>query len=174
MKSLIQHLNERLLINKDYKEVNGDIEKIINKLFENTEYSDIEWDGTQDIKYKDVTADMIDVAFDGYSKTDRFRMYDKIITTFKFMPSKISTKNYKRAIRKIYVDIESEYADEITDLYKKLYNRATCTNHDFSIKNCNLIDDHVYSMIMNDMYMVIFLLNEKTNEMFELFIIEFK
>ena len=66
--------------------------------------------------------------------------------------------------------MESQYLKEIKELYEYLNdNKDKC-----SIKNCDLGDGNLFSTVTNEKYLFSFLLNEKTDEMFELFIIEFK
>lgn len=170
MKALNEYINERLLVNKDYKEPDNGIINIIKKLLDNPEDDDIKFDGSYEIFYLSVITDMIETIFEGYGMRAKQVMCDKIRKTYKFMPNKISTTNYNRALRKLYVDTESEYSGEISELYEYLND-----NKDkYSIKNCELGEGHLFSMIMNETYLLSFFINEKTNEIFELFIIECK
>lgn len=170
MKALNEYINERLIINKNYKGFDDNITDIIKKLLDNPEEQDIKWEAPYNIFYLSVITDMIETIFDGYGMRARQVMCDKIRKTYKFMPNKITTDNYNRGLRKLYVDTESEYSGEISELYEYLND-----NKDkYSIKNCELGEGHLFSMIMNETYLLSFFLNEKTNEIFELFIIEFK
>ena len=170
MKTLNEYIEERLIVNKNYKGFDNRIIDIIKELLDNPEDDDIKFDGSYEIFYFQVITDMIETTYGAYGMKAKQNMYDKIRKTYKFMPNKISTKNYKRALRKLYVDTESEYSGEISELYEYLND-----NKDkYSIKNCKLNEGHLFSMIMNEKYLLSFLLNEKTNEIFELFIIEFK
>ena len=170
MKTLNEYIEERLVINKNFKGFDNRIIDIIKELLDNPEDDDIKFDGSYEIFYLSVITDMIETIFEGYGMRAKQIMWDKIRKTYKFMPNKISTTNYKRALRKLYIDTESNYSDEITELYEYLID-----NKDkYSIKNCELGEGHLFSMIMNETYILSFFLNEKTHEIFELFIIECK
>lgn len=170
MKTLNEYIEERLIINKNYKGFDNRIIDIIKELLGNPEDDDIKFDGSYEIFYLSVITDMIETIFEGYGMRAKQVMWDKIRKTYKFMPNKISTTNYKRALRKLYIDTESNYSDEINELYEYLID-----NKDkYSIKNCELGEGHLFSMIMNETYILSFFLNEKTHEIFELFIIECK
>lgn len=170
MKTLNEYIEERLIINKNYKGFDNRIIDIIKELLDNPEDDDIKFDGSYEIFYLSVITDMIETIFEGYGMRAKQVMWDKIRKTYKFMPNKISTTNYKRALRKLYIDTESNYSDEINELYEYLID-----NKDkYSIKNCELGEGHLFSMIMNETYILSFFLNEKTHEIFELFIIECK
>lgn len=170
MKTLNEYIEERLLVNKNFKGFDNRINDIIKELFDNPEDDDIQFDGSYEIFYFIVITDMIEAIFEGYWTRAKQMMCDKIRKTYKFMPNKISPQNYKRALRKPYIDTESDYSDEINELYECLIN----SKDKYSIKNCELGEGHLFSMIMNETYLLSFFLNEKTNEIFELFIIEFK
>ena len=168
MKTLNEYIEERLIINKNYKGFDNRIIDIIKELLDNPEDDDIKFDGSYEMFYFQIITDMINTTYDAYSMKAKQTMYDKIRKAYKFMPNKISTTNYKRALRKLYIDTESNYSDEINELYEYLID-----NKDkYSIKNCELGNGDLFSMIMNETYILSFLLNEKTNEIFELFIIE--
>ena len=168
--SLNEFIEERLVINKDYKGFDNRINDIIKELLDNPEDDDIQCDGTYEIFYFQVITDMIEIIYDAYGIKAKQNMYDKIRKTYKFMPYKISPQNYKQVLRKLYIDTKSNYSDEINELYEYLIN----SKDKYSIKNCELGDGHLFQMIMNETYLLSFFLNEKTNEIFELFIIEFK
>lgn len=171
MKTLNEYIEERLVINKNFKGFDNRIIDIIKELLDNPEEQDIKWESPyNNIFYLNVITDMIETIFEGYGMRAKQVMCDKIRKTYKFMPNKISTTNYKRALRKLYIDTESNYSDEINELYEYLID-----NKDkYSIKNCELGEGHLFSMIMNETYILSFFLNEKTHEIFELFIIECK
>ncbi len=170
MRTLKEYIEERLIINKNYKGPNDGIINIIKELFDNPEDDDTTFDGSYEIFYFRVIAGMIKTTYGAYGMKAKQNMYDKIRKTCNFMPNKISTQNYKRALIKPYIDTESNYSDEINELYEYLID-----NKDkYSIKNCELGEGHLFSMIMNETYVLSFFLNEKTNEIFELFIIECK
>ena len=170
MKSLNEYIEERLIVNKNFKGFDNRITDIIKELLDNPEDEDIKFDGAYEIFYFQVINDMIETTYDAYGMRAKQTMYDNIRKTYKFMPNKISIDNYNRGLRKLYVDTESEYSGEISELYEYLND-----NKDkYSIKNCELGDGHLFSMIMNEKYLMNFILNEKTNEIFELFIIECK
>ena len=177
MKTLTQHLNEKLIINKDYTGLGNDYEEfddrivdIIKELLDNPEDEDIKFDAAYEIIYIHVILDMIATTYDSYSAKAIQTMFDKIQKTHKFIPSTIRPTDYKRALRKPYIDMESQYLKEIKELYEYFNdNKDKC-----SIKNCDLGDGNLFSTVTNEKYLFSFLLNEKTGEMFELFIIEFK
>lgn len=170
MKSFSKYIEERLIINKNFKGFDDNITDIIKKLLDNPEEQDIKWKAPYSIFYLSVITDMIETIFEAYGMKAKQTMCDKIRKTYKFMPNKISIDNYNRGLRKLYVDAESSYSDEITELYEYLND-----NKDkYSIKNCELGDGNLFSMIMNEKYLMNFVLNENTNEIFELFIVEFK
>ena len=170
MKTLKEYIEERLLVNKDYKGPGDEIINIIKELFDNPEDEDITFDGSYEIFYFQVITDMIETTYGAYGMKAKQNMYDRIRKTYKFVPNKISIKNYKRALIKPYIDTESNYSDEINELYENLID----SKDKYSIKNCELGEGHLFSMIMNETYLLSFFLNEKTNEIFELFIIECK
>ena len=177
MKTLIQHLNEKLIINKDYTGLGNDYEEfddriveIIEELLDNPEDEDIKFSAAYGIIYFSVITDMIETTYEAYSMRTKKNMCDKIQKTHKFIPPTISSINYKRALRKPYIDMESQYLKEIKELYEYLIDN----NDKCSIKNCDLGDGNLFSTVTNEKYLFSFLLNEKTDEMFELFIIEFK
>ena len=177
MKTLTQHLNEKLIINKDYRGLGNDYEEfddeivdIIKELLDNPEDEDIKFNAAYGIIYFSVITDMIETTYDAYGMRTKKNMCDKIRTTHKFIPASIRPTDYKRALRKSYIDMESQYLKEIKELYEYLIDN----NDKCSIKNCDLGDGNLFSTVTNEKYLFSFLLNEKTGEMFELFIIEFK
>ena len=177
MKKLTQHLNEKLIINKDYTGLGNDYEEfddrivdIIKELLDNPEDEDIKFDDAYGIIYFSVVTDMIETTYEAYSAKAIQTMFDKIRKKHKFIPPSISSIDYKRALRKPYIDMESQYLKEIKELYEYLIDN----NDKCSIKNCDLGDGNLFSTVTNEKYLFSFLLNEKTGEMFELFIIEFK
>ena len=177
MKTLIQYLNEKLIINKDYTGLGNDYEEfddrivdIIKELLDNPEDEDIKFDAAYGIIYFSVVTDMIETTYEAYGMRTKKNMCDKIRKTHKFIPASISSIDYKRALRKPYIDMESQYLKEIKELYEYLIDN----NDKCSIKNCDLGDGNLFSTVTNEKYLFSFLLNEKTGEMFELFIIEFK
>ena len=177
MRTLTKYLNEKLIINKDYTGLGNDYEEfddrivdIIKELLDNPEDEDIKFDAAYGIIYIHVILDMIETTYDAYSMKTKNNMLAKIRKKHKFIPSTIRPTDYKRALRKPYIDMESEYLKEIKELYEYLIDN----NDKCSIKNCDLGDGNLFSTVTNEKYLFSFLLNEKTGEMFELFIIEFK
>ena len=96
MRTLTQHLNEKLIINKDYKGLGNDYEEfddrivdIIKELLDNPEDEDIKFDATYGIIYIHVILDMIATTYDAYSAKAIQTMFDKIRKTHKVIPSTI-------------------------------------------------------------------------------------
>lgn len=163
-------VDEKLVINKDYKSINNDdkIVRIINDLFDNHEYSDFIYDEVP-LHYRRIIEDIIDITFEGYGNSEIKKMKDIVLNkNFKFMPKDIKSDEYKRALRKLYVDVESKYNDEINDLYKLVKEYTS----EFTTREVDLLDNNVFTLSISEQFIIVFTNNKDTTEIFDLFIIE--
>ena len=167
--SLNEYLNEKLLVNKNYKELNN-VQDMIDELFDNPEYDDIEYDPSDGrrLVVGDIIDDMIKINFDGYSRREQNEMYNKIVTSFKVLPKDIYASNYTRAIKKSNVSTESKYDCLTWTLFKEFAQKETST-----YRCCSLGMHHAMYLMMNEKYMLFFLVNTKTSEVYGLFLLEF-
>ena len=85
------------------------------------------------------------------------------------IPETMRRKDFKRSIRKAYIETESKYVNDIHELYRYVTDKD---NGYKTIKNCYLNDGHMFSMVANKRYIMFFLLNNNTDEIFDLLIID--
>ena len=179
MKKLTQHikvnklplipLEEKLRVNKNYKEPNN-VQDMIDELFDNPEYDDIEYDSSDGrrLVVGDIIDDMLKINFDGYSRREQIEMYNKIVTSFKVLPKEIYPNNYTRAIKKSNISTESKYDSLIWTLFKEFAQQETST-----YRCCSLDKYHAMYLMMNEKYMLFFLVNTRASEVYGLFLLKF-
>ena len=162
-------LEEKLRVNKNYKEPNN-VQDMIDELFDNPEYDDIEYDSSDGrrLVVGDIIDDMLKINFDGYSRREQIEMYNKIVTSFKVLPKDIYASNYTRAIKKSNVSTQSKYDNLVWTLFKEFTQQETSTS-----KCCSLDMYHAMYLMMSDKYMMFFLVNTRDSEVYGLFMMEF-
>lgn len=173
MISLNEYINEKLIVTKDYKEHTKEqtsCKEMINTIFTNPEYDDIEYDSSDGrrLVVGDIIDDMIKINFDGYSRREQNEMYNKIVTSFKVLPKEIYASNYIRAIKKSNISTESKYDSLIWTLFKEFAQQETST-----YRCCSLDVYHAMYLMMNEKYMLFFLVNTRASEVYGLFLLEF-
>lgn len=166
MKSLKQHIEEKLIINKDYK-IDDSITSLIDVLFDNIDEEDTTWEPGEDniIPYW-VIARMIDDNLSQYLARQQRTMITAASKAFKILPEQIYKTKYIRAILKQH--ISENYADECNKLLKITADKG------FTYKEVKLINDNVMRLSMNEQYTMLFLYNKSKNTIMALFIMEFK
>ena len=176
MKSLIQHISEKLVvfhpqideklvINKDYK-IDNSMTSLIDILFNNIDEEDITWEPGEDniIPYW-IIARMIDDNLPQFLARQQRKMITDACEAFKVLPEQIYKTKYIRAILKQH--ISENYADECNKLLKMTYKG-------FTNKEVKLINDNVMRLSMNEQYTMLFLYNKSDNAIMTIFIMEFK
>lgn len=165
MKSLKQHIEEKLIINKDYK-IDNSMTGLIDVLFDNIEDEDETWKPGEDniIPYW-VIARMINDNLQQFLARQQQKMIADACEAFKILPQQIYKTKYIRAILKQH--ISENYTDECNKLLK-------ITDKDFTNKEVKLINDNVMRLSMNEQYTMLFLYNKSNNAIMAIFIMEFK
>ena len=165
MKSLKQHIQEKLVVNKNYK-IDNSITSLVDVFFDNINEEDITWEPGEDniIPYW-VIARMIDDNLSQFLARQQRTMITDASKAFKVLPEQIYKTKYIRAILKQH--ISENYADECD----KLLN---ITDKGFTNKEVKLINDNVMRLSMNEQYTMLFLYNKSDNAIMAIFIMEFK
>jgi len=165
MKSLIQHIAEKLIVNKNYK-IDDSMTGLINMLFDNIEEKDTTWNPLKDdIFLHRVIQTMINDNLSRFLARQQRNMYVDACDAFKVLPEHIYRTKYVRAIIKQH--ITENYADECNKLLE-------ITDKDFINKEVKLINDYVMRLSMNEQYTMLFLYNKSNNAIMAIFIMEFK
>jgi len=165
MKSLIQHIAEKLIVNKNYK-IDDSMTGLINMLFDNIDDNDTTWNPLKDdIFLHRVIQTMIYDNLSRFLARQQRNMYVDACDAFKVLPEHIYRTKYVRAILKQH--ITENYADECNKLFE-------ITDKDFINKEVKLINDYVMRLSMNEQYTMLFLYNKSNNAIMAIFIMEFK
>lgn len=174
MKTLQQHISEKLVINKDYK--NDDtvyLYSLIDMVLSYKEYNDV----LKMCKNIDIATDIYDMLYyhlDNF--TDATYATNAVMKCFPKLPKNINKKNYVCCIKKYKIENSSKYENEINELFKL----SKSLNKEFIINNSPVFvlgsTDEVVNMycIMNNKYIMLFIANEKTEEVYSLMIIKLK
>ena len=177
MKSLIQHISEKLVvfhpqideklvINKDYK-IDDSMTSLIDVLFNNIDEGDDIWEAGKDNIYSHwVIHTMIYDNLSQFLARQQQKMIADAYEAFKVLPEQIYKTKYIRAILKQH--ISENYADECNKLLE------ITTDKGFTYKEVKLINDNVMRLSMNKEYAMLFLYNKSNNSIMALFIMEFK
>jgi hypothetical protein len=165
MKTLIQHIAEKLIINKNYK-IDNSITSLIDVLFDNIDEEDTTWKPEKDdiIPYWVIHTMIYDNLPQFLARQQR-DMITNACEAFKILPDQIYRTKYVRAIIKQH--ITENYADECNELLK-------ITDKCFTNKEVKLITDNVMRLSMNEQYTMLFLYNKTNNVIMAIFIMEFK
>ena len=166
MKNLKQYIEEKLIINKNYK-IDDSMTGLINILFEDVDEEDETWKPGEDniIPYW-VIDKMINDILSRFLVRQQRTMITNACEVFKVLPEQIYKTKYIRAILKQHIS-EKNYADECNKLLK-------ITDKDFTNKEVKLINGYVMRLSMNEQYTMLFLYNKSNNIVMTLFIMEFK
>lgn len=166
MKSLKQHIQEKLIINKDYK-IDDSVTSLIDVLFDNIDEEDTTWKPGEDnvIPYW-VIHTMIYDNLPQFLARQQQKMIEDTCETFKILPKQIYKTKYIRAIIKQH--IPEKYADECNKLLEITADKG------FTYKEVKLINDNVMRLSMNEQYVMLFLYNKSKNIIMAIFIMEFK
>ena len=166
MKSLNTYIQEKLVVNKNYK-IDDSMTGLIDVLFDNIEDEDETWKPGEDniIPYW-VIARMINDNLQQFLARQQQKMIADAYEAFKVLPEQIYKTKYIRAILKQH--ISENYADECNKLLE------ITTDKGFTYKEVKLINDNVMRLSMNKEYAMLFLYNKSNNSIMALFIMEFK
>lgn len=165
MKRLNTYIEEKLIVNKNYK-IDDSMISLINMLFDNVDEEDTTWKPDKDdIFLHRVIQTMIYDNLSQFLARQQRNMYVDACDAFKVLPEHIYRTKYIRAILKQH--ITENYADECNKLLE-------ITDKDFINKEVKLINDYVMRLSMNEQYAMLFLYNKSNNIVMALFIIEFK
>ena len=158
-------VNEKLIVNKDYK-IDNSMTGLIDVFFDNIDEEDTTWEPGEDniIPYW-VIARMIDDNLQQFLARQQQKMIADASEAFKVLPQQIYKTKYIRAILKQH--ISENYADECNKLFE-------ITDKGFTNKEVKLINDNAMRLSMNEQYTMLFLYNESKDTIMALFIMEFK
>lgn len=178
MKNLKQYIEEKLVVNKNYDSYSTlRLDLIIDMLFNNIEKKDVSWnieEGNKDVNINTnwIIAKMINTNMTAFLNADREHMINEAVKQFKMLPEIIHHDKFSRALLKnnVYDVFEpSDYAAECNKLFK-----MTDTDKNFTNKKAVLLNNMCMKLLMNEQYAIIFLYNEMNNNVWSVFIIEFK
>lgn len=165
MKSLNTYVQEKLVVNKDYK-IGNSITSLIDVLFDNIDEEDTTWKpGEDDIIPYWVIHTMIYDNLPQFLARQQRKMIEDACEAFKLLPEQIYRTKYVRAIIKQH--IAEKYTDECNELLE-------ITDKCFTNKEVKLITDNVMRLSMNEQYTMLFLYNKTNNVIMAIFIMEFK
>ena len=165
MKSLIQHIQEKLIVNNNYK-IDDSMTSLIDVLINNIDEEDDTWEAGKDNIYSHwVIHTMIDDNLPQFLARQQRKMITDACEAFKVLPQQIYKTKYIRAILKQH--ISENYADECNKLLEMTYKG-------FTNKEVKLINDNVMRLSMNEQYTMLFLYNKSDNAIMAIFIMEFK
>lgn len=166
MKSLKQHIQEKLIVNKNYK-IDNSITNLVDVFFNNIEDEDETWKPGEDniIPYW-VIARMINDNLQQFLARQQQKMIADANEAFKVLPQQVYKTKYIRGILKQH--ISDNYSDEFNKLLE------ITTDKGFTYKEVKLINDNVMRLSMNEQYTMLFLYNKSNNTIMAIFIMEFK
>ena len=177
MKNLKQYIEEKLIVNKGYDSYSTMRLDLIDVLFNNIEKNDVSWSIEEDNKDVNINtnwiiARMINTNMHASFNSEREHMINDAVKQFKMLPEIIHHDKFSRALLKntVYDEFEpSKYVDECNKLFK-----ITDTDKNFTNKKAVLLNNMCMKLSMNELYAIIFLYNEMNNNVWSVFVIEFK
>ena len=166
MKNLNKYIEEKLIVNKDYK-IDDSITSLIDVLFDNIDEEDTTWKPEEDnvIPYWVIHTMIYDNLPQFLARQQR-KMIADACEAFKVLPEQIYKTKYIRAVIKQH--IPENYVDECNKLLE------ITTDKCFTYKEVKLINDNVMRLSMNEQYVMLFLYNKSKNTIMAIFIMEFK
>ena len=166
MKNLKQYIEEKLIVNKNYK-IDDSITSLIDVLFDNIDEEDTTWKPEKDdvIPYWIIHTMIYDNLPQFLARQQR-KMVEDACEAFKILPYQIHRTKYKRAFIKQHITKNCD--DECNKLLE------ITTDKGFTNKEVKLINDYVMRLSMNEQYTMLFLYNKNNNAIMALFIMEFK